>query len=152
MPKTAAGAFPRGGAIFFVLLFNALLALAEMTAAFSSKPILLKHKSFSFYRPAAYAIAQTVVDVPLVFIQVILFNVLIYWMGGLAATASQFFISCLIIWLVTMGTYAYFRAISALCKTLDDATRFTGLSIQILVVYTGYLIRESLHWQSHSLH
>jgi len=41
-----------------------------------------------------------------------------------------------------MTTYAFFRSISALCKTLDDATRFTGLSIQILVVYTGYLIRE----------
>ena len=140
MPKTTAGAFPRGGAIFFVLLFNALLALAEMTAAFVSKPILLKHKSFSFYRPAAYAIAQTVVDFPLVAIQVFLFNVLIYWMGGLAASASQFFISCLIIWLSTMVTYAFFRALSALCKTLDDTTRFTGVSMQILVVYTGYLI------------
>lgn len=84
LPKSAAGAFPRGGVIFFVLLFNALLALAEMTAAFSSKPILLKHKSFSFYRPAAYAIAQTVVDVPLVAIQVFLFNVIIYWMGGVS--------------------------------------------------------------------
>ena len=87
MPKTTLGAFPRGGAIFFVLLFNALLALAEMTAAFSSKPILLKHKSFSFYRPAAYAIAQTVVDVPLVFIQVMLFNIIIYWMGGVSHLA-----------------------------------------------------------------
>ncbi|KIV95220.1 hypothetical protein, variant [Exophiala mesophila] len=143
MPATAAGAFPRGGAIFFLLLFNALLALAEMTSAFSSKPILLKHKSFSFYRPAAYAIAQTVVDVPLVFIQVLIFNVIIYWMGGLAATASQFFISCLILWLVTMTTYAFFRGISALCKTLDDATRFTGVAIQILIVYTGYLIPPS---------
>ncbi|KAL2450239.1 ABC multidrug transporter atrF [Exophiala dermatitidis] len=143
MPKTALGAFPRGGAIFFVLLFNALLALAEMTAAFSSKPILLKHKSFSFYRPAAYALAQTVVDVPLVIVQVVLFNVIIYWMGGLAASASQFFISCLIIFSTTMTTYAFFRSISALCKTLDDATRFTGVSIQILVVYTGYLIPPS---------
>ncbi|EXJ86854.1 hypothetical protein A1O3_03808 [Capronia epimyces CBS 606.96] len=143
MPKTALGAFPRGGTMFFVLLFNALLALAEMTAAFSSKPILLKHKSFSFYRPAAYAIAQTVVDVPLVFIQVVLFNVIIYWMSGLGATASQFFISCLIIFSSTMTTYAFFRSISALCKTLDDATRFTGVSIQILVVYTGYLIPVS---------
>ncbi|KAK5044842.1 hypothetical protein LTR84_010380 [Exophiala bonariae] len=140
MPKTASGAFPRGGAIFFVLLFNALLALAEMTAAFQSKPILLKHKSFSFHRPAAFALAQTVVDVPLVFIQVILFNVIIYWMGGLAASASQFFISCMILWLVTMVTYAFFRSISALCKTLDDATKFTGIAIQILIVYTGYLI------------
>ena len=31
--------------MFFILLFNALLALAELTATFSSRPILLKHKS-----------------------------------------------------------------------------------------------------------
>lgn len=142
-PATAAGAFPRGGTLFFLLLFNALLALAEQTAAFESKPILLKHKSFSFYRPAAYAIAQTVVDVPLVLVQVVLFNVIIYFMAGLARTASQFFIATFILWLVTMVTYAFFRAISAWCGTLDVATRFTGVAIQVLVVYTGYLIPPS---------
>lgn len=69
MPKTSMGVFPRGGVLvsmaflnrkqllttqFFMLLFNALLALAELTNAFVSRPILLKHKSFSFYRPSAY--------------------------------------------------------------------------------------------------
>lgn len=140
LPDNVNGAFTRGGVIFFILLFNALLALAEQTAAFESKPILLKHKNFQFYRPAAYAIAQTAVDVPLVLIQVLLFDIIIYWMAGLAPTASQFFISVLTLWLVTMVTYAFFRAISAVCKTLDDATKFTGVAIQILVVYTGYLI------------
>lgn len=143
MPDNVLGAFPRGGALFFLLLFNALLALAEMTAAFQSKPILLKHKSFSFYRPAAYAIAQTVVDIPLIFIQVVVFTVVVYWMGGLSATPSQFFIAILFLWLVTMATYAFFRGIAALAGTLDVATRFTGVSIQILIVYTGYLIPPS---------
>jgi ATP-binding cassette, subfamily G (WHITE), member 2, SNQ2 len=32
-PSTAAGAFPRGGTLFFLLLFNALLALAEQTVS-----------------------------------------------------------------------------------------------------------------------
>ncbi|KAI1139490.1 ABC-2 type transporter [Hypoxylon sp. FL0543] len=143
LPDTAAGAYTRGGVLFFILLFNALLALAEQTAAFESKPILLKHKNFSFYRPAAFTIAQTVVDIPLVLIQVVLFDVIIYWMAGLSATASQFFISILILWTVTMTTYAFFRALSAVFKTLDDATKVTGVAIQILVVYTGYLIPPS---------
>ncbi|XXG97717.1 Flocculation suppression protein [Hypoxylon texense] len=143
LPKTAAGAFTRGGVLFFVLLFNALLALAEQTAAFQSKPILLKHKNFSFYRPAAFTLAQTLVDVPLVLIQVVLFDVIIYWMAGLSASPSQFFISILILWLVTMTTYAFFRAISSLFKTLDDATKVTGVAIQIIIVYTGYLIPPS---------
>jgi len=47
LPDTTNGAFTRGGVLFFILLFNALLALAEQTAAFESKPILLKHKSKS---------------------------------------------------------------------------------------------------------
>ncbi|KAI1780480.1 ABC-2 type transporter-domain-containing protein [Hypoxylon cercidicola] len=140
LPKTAAGAFTRGGVLFFILLFNALLALAEQTAAFQSKPILLKHKNFSFYRPAAFTLAQTLVDVPLVLIQVLLFDIIIYWMAGLSASASQFFISVLILFLVTMTTYAFFRAVSSLFKTLDDATKVTGVAIQIIIVYTGYLI------------
>ncbi|KAL7929751.1 ABC-2 type transporter domain-containing protein [Trichoderma chlorosporum] len=114
-----------------------------MTAAFTSKPIMLKHKSFSFYRPAAYAVAQTVVDVPLVFIQIVLFNTIIYFMAHLSRTASQFFIATLILWLVTMVTYAFFRCLAAWCPTLDEATRVTGVAVQILIVYTGYLIPPS---------
>ncbi|KAH7093281.1 ABC-2 type transporter-domain-containing protein [Paraphoma chrysanthemicola] len=143
LPPTAAGAFPRGGVIFFMLLFNALLALAELTAAFESRPILLKHKSFSFYRPAAYAIAQTVVDIPLVLVQVFIFDIVVYFMANLQRTASQFFISLLFLWIITMTMYAFFRAIGALVGSLDVATRITGVAIQALVVYTGYLIPPS---------
>ncbi|KAF1982123.1 hypothetical protein K402DRAFT_397857 [Aulographum hederae CBS 113979] len=140
LPPTAQGAFPRGGVLFFMLLFNALLALAELTAAFESRPILLKHKTFAFYRPSAYAIAQTVVDVPLVLIQVFIFDIVVYFMAGLQRTASQFFISLLFLFILTMTMYAFFRAVGALVGSLDGATRITGISIQVLVVYTGYLI------------
>ncbi|KAL9110908.1 MAG: hypothetical protein Q9227_004523 [Pyrenula ochraceoflavens] len=140
MPKDASGVFPRGGALFFILLFNALLALAELTASFSSRPIMLKHKSFSFYRPSAFALAQTFLDVPLVFIQVVLFNLIVYFMSNLARTASQFFINILLVWITTMTMYAFFRAIGALSGSLDVATRITGVAIQALITYTGYLI------------
>ena len=122
LPSTAAGAFTRGGALFMILLFNTLLAIAEMSDAFENKPILLKHKSFSFYRPGAFAFAQSLVDVPLVFIQVFLFTLIIYFMAGLAQTASQFFIAILFVWLCTMTSYAFFRAIASWAGTLDGAT------------------------------
>jgi ATP-binding cassette subfamily G (WHITE) protein 2 (SNQ2) len=140
MPKTSLGVFPRGGVLFFMLLFNALLALAELTDAFTSRPILLKHKSFSFYRPSAYAIAQVVVDLPLVAVQVTIFDIVVYFMAGLQRTASQFFISLLLLFVLTLSMYSFFRAIGAWCGSLDVATRFTGVAIQALVTYTGYLI------------
>ncbi len=61
-------------------------------------------------------------------------------MSDLARTPSQFFISLLILWILTMTMYAFFRAIGSLVKSLDVATRITGVAIQALVVYTGYLI------------
>lgn len=132
LPDTSSGVFPRGGVMFFSLLFNSLLALAELTAAFQSRPILLKHKSYQFYRPAAFAIAQTVVDVPLVFVQVFIFDIVVYFMAGLQRTASQFFISLLFLFTVTMTIYALFRAIGSLVSSLDVATRITGPVIQAL--------------------
>jgi ABC-type multidrug transport system ATPase subunit len=45
LQPTSSGVFPRGGVMFYILLFNSLLALAELTATFSSRPILLKHKA-----------------------------------------------------------------------------------------------------------
>ncbi|KAI9673041.1 MAG: hypothetical protein M1817_003205 [Caeruleum heppii] len=143
MPQTTAGVFERGGVLFFMLLFNALLALAELTDAFASRPIILKHKSFSFYRPAAFAIAQTVVDIPLVAIQVTLFSIFVYFMSNLQRTASQFFIAWLILFVLTLSMYSFFRAIGALSGSLDNATRVTGVAIQALIVYTGYLIPPS---------
>lgn len=140
LPKTAIGVFPRGGVLFFMLLFNALLALAELTSAFESRPILLKHKSFSFYRPSAYAIAQTVIDVPLVFVQVFIFDVVVYFMAGLQRTPSQFFISLLLLWSLTMTMYALFRSVGALFSSLDGATKVTG-ELWILFCVTPHAMR-----------
>lgn len=94
----------------------------------------------SFYRPSAYAIAQTVVDAPLVLVQVLIFDIVVYFMAGLSRTPSQFFISLLFLWMLTMNMYSFFRAIGALVRSLDVATRITGVAVQILIVYTGYLI------------
>ncbi|EAU33615.1 hypothetical protein ATEG_05854 [Aspergillus terreus NIH2624] len=140
LPETSSGVFTRGGVMFFILLFNSLLAMAELTAFFDSQPIILKHKSFSFYRPSAFALAQVFVDIPVIFIQVTLFELVVYFMSNLSRTPSQFFINFLFIFTLTLTMYAFFRTIGALCGSLDVATRLTGVAIQALVVYTGYLI------------
>ncbi|KAL4735804.1 ABC-2 type transporter-domain-containing protein [Aspergillus similis] len=146
LPNTSAGTFTRGGVMFFVLLFNALLALAELTDVFTHRPVMLKHKSFSFYRPSAYAVSQVVVDVPIIFIQVTLFELIVYFMANLQRTPSQFFINFLFIFTLTMTMYSFFRTIGAFSASLDVATRLTGVAIQALVVYTGYLIPP---WKMH---
>lgn len=41
---------------------------------------------------------------------------------------------------MTLSMYSFFRAVGAWCGSLDVATRFTGVAVQALVTYTGYLI------------
>ena len=145
-PKTTNGAFLRGGVLFFSLLFNALLSLAELSGAFSSRPILMKHKSFTFFRPSAYALAQVLADVPIIFLQIACFDIVIYFLSGLQRTASQFFINYLVLYFTTMSTYAFFRMMGSLVPSLDAATALSGVAIQALVVYAGYIIpRPSMH-------
>ncbi|CCX04269.1 ABC-2 type transporter-domain-containing protein [Pyronema domesticum] len=140
MPSNALGVFPRGGILFFTLLFNALLALAELGDTFNSRPLLMKHKSFSFYRPSAYAIAQVVTDIPLSAIQVTLFGTIVYFMCNLDRQADKFFIFLLFSFFLTLSVCSFFRMIGAYAKDLNAASGVVGPCLQALIVYAGYLI------------
>jgi ABC-type multidrug transport system ATPase subunit len=50
-PANSAGLFIKGGALFLALLYNALVAMSEVTDSFAGRPILAKHKAFAFFNP-----------------------------------------------------------------------------------------------------
>ena len=79
--------------------------------------------------------AQLAADVPVVFIQVACFDIVIYFLTNLARTPGQFFINFFVLYLVTMCMFAFFRMLGALTSSLDIATRISGISIQALIVY-----------------
>ncbi|KAG1250986.1 hypothetical protein G6F68_012515 [Rhizopus microsporus] len=83
MPQDVTGAFSRGGSFLFSLLFNALIAQAELSAFMQGRRVLEKHKHFALYHPSAFYIAQVIVDVPLAIAQVLIFEICVYFMMGL---------------------------------------------------------------------
>lgn len=89
MPKEASGAFSRGGFLFFSLTFNSLISQSELATFMQGRGVLEKHKSFALYRPMWYYIAQVISDFPLAVIQVIIFQLCVYFMAGLSLTAGQ---------------------------------------------------------------
>lgn len=56
-PDNSVGLFLKGGALFFSILYNALIALSEVTDSFTGRPILAKHRLFALYHPAAICIS-----------------------------------------------------------------------------------------------
>jgi ATP-binding cassette, subfamily G (WHITE), member 2, SNQ2 len=105
--------FSRGGVLFFALLFTALSTMAEIPALFGQRPIVFRHSRAAMYHPFVEALALTIVDIPITFVTIVLFSIIIYFLVGLQRTASQFFIFFLLVFTMTVcdfinsGTYAY---------------------------------------------
>ncbi|KAM3502005.1 hypothetical protein MY10362_005152 [Beauveria mimosiformis] len=139
-PDNSAGLFLKGGALFFSILYNALLALSEVTDSFTGRPILAKHRSFALYNPAAVVIGQVVADLPLLLFQVSQFGLILYFMVGLKMTAGAFFTYLAINYTTALSMTSFFRVVGAAFSTFDAATKVSGLSIVALFVYMGYMI------------
>ncbi|PHH87936.1 hypothetical protein CDD83_8226 [Cordyceps sp. RAO-2017] len=141
-PGTSAGLFLKSGALFFALLFNTLLSMSEVTDSFTGRPVLLKHKAFAFFHPAAFCIAQIAADIPVILAQVSVFSVILYFMVGLTTTAGSFFTFWVVVVATTMCMTALFRAIGASFSTFDGASKLSGFVVSATFMYAGYMIRK----------
>ncbi|KAL2810634.1 ABC-2 type transporter-domain-containing protein [Aspergillus granulosus] len=139
-PDNSVGLFLKGGALFFSILYNAPIALPEVTDSFTGRPILAKHRAFALYHPAAICIAQIAADFPILLFQVTHFGLILYFMVGLKTTAAAFFTYLVTNFMTAMSMTAFFRFVGAAFPTFDAATKVSGLSIVALFVYMGYMI------------
>ncbi|TID18910.1 ABC drug exporter AtrF [Venturia nashicola] len=137
------GAFSRGGALFFSILFLGWLQLAELMKAVSGRVVVARHKEYAFYRPSAVAVARVVVDFPVILAQVIPFAIIMYFMTGLDVDVSKFFIYLLFVYTTTICITALYRMFASLSPTIDDAVRFSGIALNLLIIYTGYVIPKT---------
>jgi ABC-type multidrug transport system ATPase subunit/ABC-type multidrug transport system permease subunit len=138
--KNTEGAFSRGGTLFFSILFLGWLQLSELMKAVSGRTIIARHNDYAFYRPSAVVIARVLQDLPMLLIQVIPFSLIMYFLTGLDLDVSKFWIYFLFIYVTTICTTALYRMFAALSPTIDDAVRFSGIALNLLIIYTGYVI------------
>nr|POE53616.1 brefeldin a resistance protein [Quercus suber] len=139
-PLNTEGAFSRGGALFFSILFLGWLQLTELMKAVSGRAVVARHKDYAFYRPSAVSIARVVTDLPVIAVQVCIFGVIMYFMTNLDVVASKFWIYLLFVYITTILLTALYRMFASLSPEIDTAVRFSGIALNLLVIYTGYVI------------
>ncbi|QIX01730.1 hypothetical protein AMS68_007247 [Peltaster fructicola] len=144
LPQSSSGAFTRGGVLFIALLFNAFTAFGELGSTMLGRPMLNKHRAYTFHRPSALWLAQIVVDTLFSSVQILVFSIIVYFMCGLALNAGAFFIFVLMIISGYLAMTLFFRSIGCLCPDFDYAIRFAAIIITLLILTCGYMIQ----WQS----
>ena len=142
-PSNTEGAFTRGGALFFSILFLGWLQLTELMKAVSGRAVVARHKDYAYYRPSAVTVARVIADLPVILVQVILFGVIMYFMTNLTVTASRFFIYMLFVYITTIMLTALYRLFASVSPEIDTAVRFSGIALNLLVIYTGYVIPKT---------
>lgn len=141
LPKTSAGAFTRGGLLFISLLFNAFQAFSELASTMIGRPIVNKHKAYTFHRPSALWIAQILVDLLFSATQILVFSIIVYFMCGLVRDAGAFFTFYIVIVCGYMSMTLFFRTVGCLCPDFDYAIKFAATIITLFVITSGYIIQ-----------
>ncbi|KAF2851942.1 ABC transporter [Plenodomus tracheiphilus IPT5] len=144
LPDTSAGAFTRGGVLFIALLFNAFQAFSELASTMLGRPIVNKHRAFTFHRPSALWIAQIGVDLLFSAVQILVFSIIVYFMTNLVRDAGAFFTFFLVITTGYLAMTLFFRTVGCLCPDFDVAIRLAATIITLFVLTSGYLIQ----WQN----
>ncbi|KAK8023180.1 ATP-binding multidrug cassette transport protein [Apiospora marii] len=142
-PANTEGNFSRGGAIFFSILFLGWLQLSELMKAVSGRAVAARHEEYAFYRPSAVSIARVIQDIPVIAAQVCVFGLIMYFMTNLDVDAGKFWIYMLFVFTNTFMITALYRAFASLSPEIDTAVRFSGIALNLLVIYTGYVIPKT---------
>ncbi|KAK7188983.1 uncharacterized protein CC84DRAFT_1147497 [Paraphaeosphaeria sporulosa] len=141
LPTTSDGAFTRGGVLFIALLFNAFNAFSELPGVMLGRPIVNKHRAFTFHRPSALWVAQIGVDLLFSSAQILVFSIIVYFMTGLVRDAGAFFIFVLMIITGYLAMTLFFRTVGCLCPDFDVAIRLAATIITLFVLTSGYIIQ-----------
>ncbi|KAG6380437.1 hypothetical protein JVT61DRAFT_8576 [Boletus reticuloceps] len=124
------------------IFLPAFFAMSEIPSLFSLRPIVQRHYKAAMYHPFVEGIALTLVDVPITFITILLYSIVLYFLVGLQRTAGQFFIFFLFVFVTSLLGKALFRSLAAAFKSEAPAQAFAGILILVVSLYTGYIIPQ----------
>ncbi|KAL3448042.1 ABC-2 type transporter-domain-containing protein, partial [Aspergillus insuetus] len=130
----------RGGIVFYALLFNAFASQLEVLTVYAERPIVEKQNRYAFYHQSAQAIASYIVDLPYKTINMVVFNLVIYFMSNLRREAGAFFFFCLTTYILTLVMSCLYRWLANITRAAYQAMVPSAILSLGLIMYTGYTI------------
>ncbi|KJE94352.1 ABC transporter [Capsaspora owczarzaki ATCC 30864] len=109
----------------------------------AERDVYLSQRKSKYFQPFAYFLAVNLADLPLLFAEVTLFVVLIYFLVGLNATAAAFFYFFFMCTGSALWSTTYARALSALIPSINLANAIIPSSVVLYFIFNGFLLPPS---------
>lgn len=97
-----------------------------------------KHNRYAFYHQSAQAISSYIIDLPYKTVNMIIFNLLIYFMAHLRREAGNFFFFCLTSFLTTLVMSCIYRTLACVTRTTHQAMIPVSILSLGMMIYTGF--------------
>lgn len=140
IPYTTGSFYSRTALIFFALLFNAFSSQLEIFAVFEARPVVQKHHMYAFYHPTVDALASILTESPARILTSLLFNVIIYFLGGLRREPGNFFFFLLMCFFCTLFMSHLFRTVAAVTNSVPEAMVPATVVLLAMTIFTGFVI------------
>ncbi|KAH8674955.1 ABC-2 type transporter [Ilyonectria robusta] len=141
--SATSSAFSKSSMAFFAIAFVGWLQFAELMPAIVGRVTLQRQREFAFCRPSAIVLARAILDLPILFVMVVSLAIPFYFLARFDVDVSKFFIFTLFVYVVSFSLTTMFRMFAAFSSTVDDAIRFVGVFMNIMFIFTGYVIPRS---------
>lgn len=109
----------QAGLLFFIAVFWGFFPVFTAIFTFPQERAMLnKERAVDMYKLSAYFLARTTSDLPLDLFLPVIFMVIVYFMAGLKATATHFFLSVLTVFLSIIAAQVLNSELVSLCNTI----------------------------------
>ncbi|XP_062216757.1 ABC transporter G family member 22-like isoform X2 [Phragmites australis] len=142
-PSTLKGLEDQAGLLFFIAVFWGFFPVFTAIFTFPQERAMLnKERAVDMYKLSAYFLARTTSDLPLDLFLPVIFMVIVYFMAGLKATATHFFLSMLTVFLSIIAAQGLGLAIGATLLDIKKATTLASVIVMTFMLAGGFFVKR----------
>ncbi|KAL0738241.1 hypothetical protein Bca4012_014451 [Brassica carinata] len=130
------------GSLFFSIFKMLADGVPELTLTISRLSVFYKQKELYFYPAWAYAVPSAILKIPISVLEAFMWTSLTYYVIGYSPDIGRFFRQFLIFFALHLSCISMFRAIAATFRDFVLATTIGSVSIVLLSLFGGFVIRK----------
>ncbi|KAK9815874.1 hypothetical protein WJX72_011087 [[Myrmecia] bisecta] len=131
------------GVLYYSCMYMILDSVPEVAITLERKDVFYKQRNIFMFPAWSYAVPLTLMDLPILLLEVLPYTILVYWIAGFAATAGQFFLFVLIHYLTIVYADSMYRALGAASPDLVVGNSLSSFILLITLLTSGFTIIKS---------
>eukprot|EP00644_Phytophthora_capsici_P007708 jgi/Phyca11/536708/estExt2_fgenesh1_pg.C_PHYCAscaffold_610002 len=130
--------------IFFSIALFQRQAWQQITISFQLRKVFYKQRPRNFFRTTSYAIAESVVQIPVNVAVSFVLGTFFYFMSGLTRSFEKYIVFYLVLLAFQHAISAYMTMLSALSPSITVGQALASISVSFFLLFSGNIILADL--------